>query len=149
MCTEEYLRNSLPPPQDLSPQDVAENQIILNACMLLGAKINNVAETKICTKILPYVKSSLSRCRRDELLRLVTKSVPPLNGISDRQSKQRHDCAKTRLMLVYITGTVRVYCGRLREMRLCLETGRFDTNSSCEIAQKFRSLKREKEEHFW
>ena len=37
----------------------------------------------------------------------------------------------------------------LRKTRLFLETGRFDTNSSCEIAQKFRSLKREKEEHFW
>ena len=52
-------------------------------------------------------------------------------------------------MLVYIIGTVRVYCRRLRKTRLFLETGRFDTNSSCEIAQKFRSLKREKEEHFW
>ena len=70
--TGECLCNSLPPRQDLSPQDVAENQIIL---------INHVAETKIFTKILPYVKSSLSRCRRDVLLRLVTKSVPPLNGI--------------------------------------------------------------------
>ena len=64
----------------------------------------------------------------------------PLSGISDRQSKQRHDCTKTHLMLVYITGTVRFYCGRLREMRLCLETGRFDTNSSYEIAQKTPSL---------
>lgn len=51
-----------------------------------------------------------------------------------------HMRAKTHLMLVYITGTVRVYCRRLREMRLCLETCRFDTNSSCEIAQKSRSL---------
>ena len=68
---------------------------------------------------------------------------------TDSLFKQRHDCAKRHLMLVYIIGTVRVYCRRLRKTRLFLETGRFDTNSSCEIAQKFRSLKREKEEHFW
>ena len=44
--------------QDLSPQDVAQNEFILNVRMLL------VAEAKICrTKHLQHVQSNLWRCR--------------------------------------------------------------------------------------
>ena len=101
VCTGEFLCNSLPSRQDLSPQDVADNQIILNVCMLLVAKINHVAETKICTKITITLRRILRLCI--EMEQFAARS--------------------------------------LRKTRLFLETSRFDTNSSCEIAQKFRSLR--------
>ena len=51
--TGEFLCISLPPRQDLSPQDVVQYQIILNVCMLLIAAINHVAETKISKNNFP------------------------------------------------------------------------------------------------
>ena len=55
--TREFLCNSLPPRQDLSPQDVAQYQIILNVFTLLIAAINHVAETTISKKTFQCVQS--------------------------------------------------------------------------------------------